>query len=113
MKIGDIELEVGTPDPERLLESTGQSVASMRRLLDGHLIAGLVAKALHACIDAEHDVHELAVRIAREGVAEIRALVRELYGDEDAPASEPAAAGGSTVGDDSVVLEEPDGEDQA
>jgi hypothetical protein len=110
IQIGQLKLKVGAPDPERLVESSGQSVAAMRRLLDGNLFAGIVAKALHACLKAEHDVHDLAVRIEHAGVAEVRALVRELYGDDE-PASEPAADAGSAEGDDS--LEDANGEEQA
>lgn len=91
MKIGNLRVAVGGPDPERLLASTGQSIASMRRLLDGKLIPGLVAAALHACMKAEREIHDLAVRIEREGVDHVRALVRELYGDESA--AEPAQEG--------------------
>lgn len=80
------------------MASTGQSVASMRRLLDGKLIPSLVAAALHACVKTEHEIHDLAVRIEREGVDEVRAMVRKLYGkptagDDVVP---PAADEGET-----------------
>lgn len=89
IKIGELSFETGAPNAERLLESTGQTIGAMRELLDGHLIAGTVARALSACIKAEHDINELACAIAAEGVAEVKLLVRELY---EPKAEQPAPA---------------------
>lgn len=112
--IGNIELDVGAPDEARLLASTGQSVASMRGLLDQKIMPGLVAAALHACAVVKEDmisIHDLAVRIERAGVDEVRAIVRDLFGDEPAidaeewPVSEPQPAADEISAADEEVEE--------
>lgn len=85
MKIGKLKLETVVPDAERLLSSTGLSVAEMRRMLSGSLSASLIARALHACTAGEIHAVELARHIAENDVNAIRIAVAELY----APKKEP------------------------
>lgn len=87
MKIGDLEVDAGAPDAERLRIATGQSVASMRDLLSRPLLAGTVARALSACVEeVEGETRDLALwarTIAAEGVSGVRAEVLKLYEEAD------------------------------
>lgn len=79
MKIGEIELEAGAPDAERLLASTGLSVAEMLQRLRSSVPAHLLARAIHACAAEAEGVAALARAIAAEGVETVRAQALKLY----------------------------------
>lgn len=115
MNIADLELEiVATPgDLEHGVQDlTGATPGEVRNLLDGHCLAGFVAKALHPFIAGGHELAELARKIAEHGVDAIKGEVAKLYDTaigDGAPAAEDAPAAAVVDGE----VSEPDkGESQ-
>jgi hypothetical protein len=82
MKIGKLTLETAAPNAERLLSSTGLSVAEMRSMLSGSLAAHLLARAINACLEEALEVASLAEAIAEHGVEAVREEVLKLYQKE-------------------------------
>jgi hypothetical protein len=62
MKIGKLTLETVAPNAERLISSTGLSVAEMRRMLAGSISPSLIARGLNACLTEPMGVALLAQR---------------------------------------------------
>jgi hypothetical protein len=89
MKIGNLDLEVGAPDAERLLSSTGLSVAEMREHLRSTTAPGLIARALAACIGEGEAIAGLARSIAEHGVRAARAEILKLYDEAETVIAEP------------------------
>lgn len=88
MQIADLELETAAPaDLESQVHAlTGASAAEVRSLLDGHCLAGFVAKALHPFLAEAHELAELGRKIAEHGIDAVKAEVAALY-DEAVPAT--------------------------
>jgi hypothetical protein len=85
MKIGKLTLETVAPNAERLLSSTGLSVAEMRSMLSGSLAAHLLARAINACLEEAREVASLAEAIAGHGIEAVREEVLKLYAEQKEP----------------------------
>lgn len=73
-------LEVPGDLDERLLATMGVTAAEMHRLLGGNCIAGTLAKALAPLVPGlAVRTPELAGIIAKHGIADVRAELREIY----------------------------------
>jgi hypothetical protein len=82
MKLGKLTLETAAPDAERLLSSTGLSIAEMRSMLSGSLAAHLLARAINACLEEAREIASLAEAIAEHGIEAAREEVLKLYQKE-------------------------------
>jgi hypothetical protein len=82
MRVGKLTLETAAPNAERLLSSTGLSVAEMRSMLSGSLAAHLLARAINACLEEAREVASLAEAVAEHGIEAVREEVLKLYEKE-------------------------------
>jgi hypothetical protein len=85
MRVGKLTLETAAPNAERLLSSTGLSIAEMRSMLSGSLAAHLLARAINACLEEAREVASLAHEIAEHGLEIVRAEVAQLYAEQKEP----------------------------
>jgi hypothetical protein len=88
MKIGKLTLETVAPNAERLISSTGLSIAEMRSTLAGSVAAHILARAVNACLEEAMEVASLAQAIAEHGIEAVRAEALKLY----EPKKEPSVA---------------------
>lgn len=81
VKVGDADLKVAVPDDldGRLLAGFGCSLAEVTRLLEGHCLAGFVARALVAVTADPPPRADLAAMIHHVGTDKIRRKALAVY----------------------------------